>query len=75
MAEDKKLNPEELEAVAGGECFETMEEAVFHAKGVGICPYCGKDFDKKCPKCGVRRTLREFGWPHSMQKMRKCLFI
>ena len=52
MAEDKKLNPEELEAVAGGECFETMEEAVFHAKGVGICPYCGKDFDKKCPKCG-----------------------
>ena len=52
MAEDKNLNPEELEAVAGGECFETMEEAVFHAKGVGICPYCGKDFDKKCPKCG-----------------------
>ena len=52
MAEDNKLNPEELEAVTGGECFETMEEAVFHAKGVGICPYCGKDFDKKCPKCG-----------------------
>ncbi len=52
MAEDKKLNPEELENVAGGEYFETMEEAVFHANGVGICPYCGKNLDKKCPKCG-----------------------
>ena len=47
MAEDKKLNPEELENVAGGEYFETMEEAVFHANGVGICPYCGKNLDKK----------------------------
>ena len=27
MAEDKKINPEELENVAGGEYFETMEDA------------------------------------------------
>ena len=42
MAEDKKLNPEELEAVAGGECFETMEEAVFSRKRCWYLPVLRK---------------------------------
>ena len=56
MAEDKKLNPEELENVAGGYLIYHNEECELYGLP---CPKCGSDgpvyfkgHNYRCGKCG-----------------------
>ena len=50
MAEDKKLNPEELENVAGGQYVKISDQK--------ICPNCKKIYNnpsfENCEKCGTK---------------------
>ena len=50
MAEDKNLNPEELENVAGGQYVKTSDQK--------ICPNCRKLYNnppfENCEECGAK---------------------